>query len=340
MMKHTFILNDESVNRYGYRILNAGLDTSGYMKNPVVLVMHNTSSYGNWVPVGKTTNIYMEGNLLKVDMELDEEDEMAVKLHKKLSKGYLSAVSLNARDILWSDDPTLMLPGQLLPTLVASELLEISLVSIPGQRNAVRLTSADGVVVLASQEEVAKRLKEKMQSQKLSTNDMKQIITTIGSILLSGAPVVSLAQEATETEVSAAVGQLGAKLLSIHTENGQLKTKLADLETQLLSLQKQATTDKATALVQGAIDAGKIAAAEKDSWVKLAIADHDAAAKALQGMSAYTPASQQINQPGKKQGKDILALSWDEADKGNHLAELKAKYPARYQEIFNQKFNK
>ena len=44
-----FIISDESVNRYGYRILSRGMSTASFEKNPVVFYNHGTYS----LPIGK-----------------------------------------------------------------------------------------------------------------------------------------------------------------------------------------------------------------------------------------------------------------------------------------------
>lgn len=39
-MTHDFIINTENVNEYKYRILTDGINYIQYMRNPVVLFMH------------------------------------------------------------------------------------------------------------------------------------------------------------------------------------------------------------------------------------------------------------------------------------------------------------
>jgi len=135
-----FVIVDDSVNRYGYRILVEGINLDGFLKNPVCPLQHNTYD----VSVGRWKNLKVEGGRLTGTLEFDGDDESAVKLYNKYKKGYMNAVSLAIIPIEESDDPMYLLPGQKYPTVTKSELLEVSLVTVPGQKNAVRLVKPDG----------------------------------------------------------------------------------------------------------------------------------------------------------------------------------------------------
>ena len=126
VLERDFIITDESVNRYGWRLLVGGVDLDGFIKNPVCCVQHST-----WlIPVGKWKNVRVDGQELKGTVEFDRNDDEAVRLYWKYEDGYMNAVSLNVAPIEESDDAAMILPGQKYPTLTKSELLEISLVTI------------------------------------------------------------------------------------------------------------------------------------------------------------------------------------------------------------------
>lgn len=135
-----FLIIDESINRYGYRIMVDGINIDGFLKNPVCCVQHNTYD----VSVGRWTNLRKEDGKLLGTLEFDADDDTAKKLYNKYKKGYMNAVSLSIIPIEESEDPKYLLPGQTLPTVTKSELLEISLVTIPGLKNAVKLVKPDG----------------------------------------------------------------------------------------------------------------------------------------------------------------------------------------------------
>jgi HK97 family phage prohead protease len=139
-LEHEFIICDNSINRYNWRLLVEGIDLVGFLKNPVCCLQHDT----NAIPVGRWINVRVDGEALKGTVEFDRNDEDAVKLYWKYKDGYMSAVSLNIIPIEESDDKALLLTGQKFPTITKSELLEVSLVTIPAQKNAVKLSTPEG----------------------------------------------------------------------------------------------------------------------------------------------------------------------------------------------------
>ena len=131
-----FIISDESVNRYGYRILSRGMSTASFEKNPVVFYNHGTFS----LPIGKGKNLQHEvDGTITLDIDFDMEDEQAVAVQKKAERGFLNACSVGIDVLETSTDATLVLTGQTRPTVTRSELLELSICGIPGNRNALRL---------------------------------------------------------------------------------------------------------------------------------------------------------------------------------------------------------
>lgn len=135
-----FTICDESVNRYGWRLLVEGGDISGFEKNPVCCVQHSTYM----IPVGKWLDLKKENGLFTGSVEFDRNDEDAVKLYWKYKDGYMSAVSLNIIPIEESEDPKYIISGQTRRTVLKWDLLEVSLVTVPGQKNAVKLSTPEG----------------------------------------------------------------------------------------------------------------------------------------------------------------------------------------------------
>lgn len=131
-----FIISDESVNRYGYRILSRGMSTASFEKNPVVFYNHGTYN----LPIGKGKDLRHEPDgTITLDIDFDIEDEQAVAVQKKAERGFLNACSVGIDVLETSTDSTLVLAGQTRPTVTRSELLELSICGIPGNRNALRL---------------------------------------------------------------------------------------------------------------------------------------------------------------------------------------------------------
>ncbi len=125
---------DNSINRYGWRLLVAGIDLSSFLKNPVGLLQHDTHG----LPVAKWFNVRVEDDKLVGDCEFDRNDDEAVKLYWKYIDKFMNAVSLNIIPKEESDDAIYLLPGQKYSTITKSELLEVSFVTVPGNANAVK----------------------------------------------------------------------------------------------------------------------------------------------------------------------------------------------------------
>ncbi len=131
-----FIISDESVNRYGYRILSRGMSTTSFEKNPVVFYNHGTYN----LPIGKGKDLRHEPDgSITLDIDFDLEDEQAVAVQKKAERGFLNACSVGIDVLETSADVSLVLDGQSRPTVTRCELLELSICGIPGNRNALRL---------------------------------------------------------------------------------------------------------------------------------------------------------------------------------------------------------
>lgn len=140
ILEHDFVITDESLNRKGWRIIVAGIDLTGFKMNPVCCVEHDM----RMIPIGKWKNLRVDGDKLKGTVEFDRNDPDAIKLYWKYKDGYMNAVSLHVLPVEESKEPSMLAPGQKYSTLTKSEMLEISLVTVPGQKNAVKLSSIDG----------------------------------------------------------------------------------------------------------------------------------------------------------------------------------------------------
>ena len=68
MKRFTFVLHDETVNTYGFRMLTSGANLEEFRKNPVILLNHK-----DWeLPIGRWENIRIEGCLLYTSDAADE----------------------------------------------------------------------------------------------------------------------------------------------------------------------------------------------------------------------------------------------------------------------------
>ena len=243
-MKHQFIINTENVNSYGYRILTDGIDYTQYMRNPVVLFMHERDGYSNKGSevIGRCTRLYKEGTTLIAEVEFDEQDEFAKKIAGKVERGYIRMASMFAEIKEVSTQPQHILEGQVYETVTACKLVEISIVDIGGNDNALKL-SKDG---------------KPFQLKKIVTNtsnnmDIKVIALALGM------------GENTKEE---------AVLSALHN----LKTAKEKADAEIVALKKtinETRTAEATTLVDKAVQLGLIPEALKESQLKQFEADFD-----------------------------------------------------------------
>lgn len=243
-MKHQFIINTENVNSYGYRILTDGIDYTQYMRNPVVLFMHERDGYSNKGSevIGRCTRLYKEGTTLIAEVEFDEQDEFAKKIAGKVERGYIRMASMFAEIKEVSTQPQHILEGQVYETVTACKLVEISIVDIGGNDNALKL-SKDG---------------KPFQLKKIVTNtsnnmDIKVIALALGM------------GENTKEE---------AVLSALHS----LKTDKEKAEAEVVALKKtirEIHKSEATTLVDKAVQLGLIPEALKESQLKQFEADFD-----------------------------------------------------------------
>lgn len=141
------IINDESItNDRGWRLSNRGCDLARYTANPIVLYQHDTERI-----VGKASNIRIDGSKLIASVEFDTEDPLAKEVQRKAEKGFLRGVSPGffISEMTYHED---------YDSVTAWELLEVSIVSIPSNRGAVKLYSREGVPL--DQEEEVKYLEQ------------------------------------------------------------------------------------------------------------------------------------------------------------------------------------
>lgn len=129
----TFVLSDESVNSHGNVVLTEGIDTTAFERNPVMLYMHNRD--GN--VIGRWENIRKEDKRLLGDAVFDDSTELAATVKKQVEKGFLRSVSIGIEVIAIKD-----LNG--VQSIVKSRLIEVSIVDIPSNKNAVKLCRRSG----------------------------------------------------------------------------------------------------------------------------------------------------------------------------------------------------
>jgi phage head maturation protease len=263
-----FIICDNSVNRYGWRLLVAGIDLTGFLKNPVCCVQHATYM----IPVGRWKNLRVEGEELKGTVDFDRNDEDAVKLYWKYKDGYMNAVSLHVLPVEESEDAALLLPGQKSATLTKSEMLEISLVTIPGQKNAVKLSTTEMT-------EYKPNLLTTNKMDKKEEKTVEQLQQELKAQRQLNAENLVLRHQARGVVQDGEIDSL--KTLAF--ENYETVSKMLDGRTKPEPAKQEGDTAeaKADALVALHFDRGAISAGEKPIYKAYALTNYDSAQKEL-----------------------------------------------------------
>jgi hypothetical protein len=325
--KLTFIVSDESVNSYSYRVLNSAFDWTAFNENPVMLFNHNREGEHYRGPIGRWENLRLTDKGWAADAVFDETDEFALSIKKKVEAGFLKAASIriNEQGLMVSNENSLKLEGQELPTVVKCSVAEISITDIPSNSNALTLFDSSGKVVDFSKKEVA--LKYLLSfSHKPNNNPTKMEL----KLSKTSIQTLALGEGFTAEQVDEAVASLQLKLSAS-------ETKLQKFEDD----KKAENLARATILVEDAQKAGKIKAEEKDSFLSLATSNYDVAKLTLDKIPAVELPSKKIVGNGhNKTNPDAERANWTlskwkkEDYKG--LLALKNDNPDAYSEIVSR----
>lgn len=322
----TFILHDDSVNTYRFRMLTAGANLEEFKRNPVMFLQHNDYD----LPIGRWENIRIEGSQILADAVFDEQDDQAMKVKGKVDRGFIRMASIGA----WApeektEDPAMMLPGQTGPTITKWTVREASIVAIGANHNAMRMRMYDritGAQIDLSDTDAVIRL---MDSTTKKTYDMINLKT-----------ILNLQDNASDADIEAAVQNLQQENESLkqtnttlENENKRLKDEANNAEAQ----RQQAQKTEAVQLVDAAVRDGRLDASGKDAFVALFDADFEKAKATLNAIPKVKSVVSQIEEQ-QVELKDFVSKSWDELDRAGLLPRLKDAAPEIYAQKFKAEF--
>ena len=236
MKRFTFVLHDETVNTYGFRMLTSGANLEEFRKNPVILLNHK-----DWeLPIGRWENIRIEGTQILADALFDEKDDEAVKIADKVEGGFLRMASMGA----WppeevSDAAELKLPGQTLPTVTRWTAREASIVTIGANHNALVLFDRQtGKPLDLTDASTVIRLMDRLNHSKIDSNMNKTL-----------KEVLKLQDSAQDAEVIGAVNRLIENNDRLTRENQELRDAAARAESEHKEIRKS-EANKAPCLIE------------------------------------------------------------------------------------------
>lgn len=316
-MIHDFVVNTENVNEYKYRILTDGIDTTQYMRNPVVLYYHNLRDFENAgrEVIGRCVKLFKKDKNLIASIEFDDADEYAKLISGKVERGFLRMASMYADVIETSADPELVLPGQAYETVTKCKLIELSIVPVGGNDDALKLSNKNSKVTL--------------NKLNLKNNEKMSKLVTIALAL-------GIAAETSEDVIVAEVQKL--KLAKNASDE-----KVIKLEKQITEIR----LGEATTLVEKAISLSLIPEALKETQIKAFDNDFDTQKATLSKLIAEAEAKGNQNQThqivkevilnggGKGTGTGTPEETFDYLQKHNvvELARIRDNEPEKYAQL-------
>jgi HK97 family phage prohead protease len=165
--KISFVASTDRADRYGDVINQSGWNLDAYRRNPILLLNHNA----NALPIGRGEVEVKDGQLL-IDVFFDKDDELAQRVERKARNGFLNAVSVGFNPIeqvsraeLPKDHPAYVERGGG-NYFNKSELLEVSIVTIPANSEATTM-SAKNIDRLSIRDLVVEELKHILEVEQM-----------------------------------------------------------------------------------------------------------------------------------------------------------------------------
>ena len=305
MSKRVRITN-ESVNSYGFRVLTSGIDLEQYRRNPVLLYMHERGNV-----IGYVKDLQVENGEVTGELVFDEASELSIRCKKQFEVGSLRMVSVGLDPKETSGAPELLLEGQTRPTVTKSKLVEVSLVDIGANDDAIRMYNEGTAIELGKDGNCLLPL--------LSNNPINQTTMDLKKLALQlGLP--ETADEATVLSKIAELQKEAGASVTLKAENDKLK--LASI----------------TTLVDKAITEKKITVENKEHFLNLGkTIGAEELEKTLAAMSPNVKLSGIINHQGgspAQQGSYTKLSEVPEAE----LLTMRQSDPATYKRLFKAEY--
>lgn len=324
-MNKTFVISDESRNSYDLRVITSGIDTTRFIKNPVMFYMHDR----HLGVIGRWDNLRIEGSKLLADPIFDDSDELAIKIKRKIENGFVKSASIGI-----SVDEKNIKDG----VVYSCCLKECSIVDIPSNENALALYDKNDQII-----ENPKQFILNLKLGDNNMNDLKPILEVLG---LQGnatiddivAAIKILKQSVNpETDVENAIKM---KFVSDYEKNGLMTMSYNDpvaFSTYMDGRKSEAIkkrTEEGNELIRKAMLSGAInndrEGKVKPFWLAAFVNDFDTTKQVLESLPARVLVASLIEQGDK--GKS----NWTLNDyRKNAPQELKSN-PRLYQTLLEQ----
>jgi HK97 family phage prohead protease len=300
------IITSNRLNSYGTRVLTEGLNMEQYSKNPVLLYMHNRDK----MPIGIIENLRVDGDIVYGTPKFDGDTEEEKIIAQKWERGTLRMLSAGIDILEFSEDPEQLTEGQTRPTITKSKLVEVSVVDIGANDDALqtRLYQGGKPLTLAKEEEseLLPLLKAKTENtteqQKPKKKNMEKILQSLG-----------LAATASEEDAVQAIEKMKQK---------ETDMKLARI----------------TDAVESAIKEKRITADKKEHFIELGKkAGLEALGETLACMTPAQKPMELINRSDAPESHLESGKKWDELSE-KELEALRMEHREDYARLFKEKY--
>jgi hypothetical protein len=300
-----FVLTDDSVNCYGFRLLTEGYLVDEYKKNPIGYAMHKRDD-GVLV---RWEDLRVDGDKVYGKPVINLSHTMGQRTVDEIENGFLNAASVGHIVVLeLSEEASLKLDGQTGPTITKWFNRECSLVDVPGNYNALKQ-------LFDSEDKPIQNLSD-FSNPKIKT-EMEKIFFTPAQL-----QAMNLSADANDTVVATAFANLVAKA-----------AKAEGLQTQLNDLHAQVSQDKVEGILLAALDAKKITKELSDK-LKVDYKNNPDGLKSLvDAIPAYESVTDKLKEENKGNEKriaDLMAKSFDDLMSSGESAELQKLAPEQW----------
>lgn len=318
----TFILHDESVNSYGFRMLTSGVLLDEFKKNPVMFYNHDDRE----MPIGRWENIRVEDGKILAEANFDQGDPRAKEIARKVEEGYISACSVGAWVLESTSDASLYIDGQDAPTVTKWSLREVSICNIPANHNALALYDANGLRVGEADIPTILELTDRQLTITGKKETMNEVVKTL----------LNLSNDATVEDAIGAIRANQKTIATLTEEVEALRKEKQEAEEKKL----QEKRNRFEALLDQAVKGGGLLEAQKESMTTLFEANPDETLRVLEAMPKRRSVAEQLTDKKSTRVANLADKSWEELDRQGKLAELQERDPDLYAEKFRDQFGR
>jgi hypothetical protein len=232
-----------------------------------------------------------------------------MRIKTKWEKGIINTASVWITPLKTSSDEKDLVKGQQRPTVTKSELKEISLVDIPGNKESITLVDRSGDDIRLN-DDSKNSLLPKLNFTKQKENfmeDLKLVAKSLGNESLSATEIIEQIRS--------------------------MEKRIEDFEKK----EEQAVKEAQLNLVDSAIKAGKIKKTERETYLSLAHDSFEATKKLIEGLPVV---DKKLSDGITRSKKD--EESFDDLQKNNpdELLRIKREEPDRYRELLSERKKK